>query len=57
MKIIEIDPSVARLVAQNGGYCPCSVFKNEDTKCVCKEFREQKTPGPCHCGRFLKEVE
>lgn len=56
-KIVEVDPSVAKLVAQNGGYCPCAVFKNDDTRCICKEFREQKTPGLCHCGRFEKVAE
>ena len=54
MKIIEVDPSIRTLVEQNNGYCPCLVQKNEDTKCMCKDFREQTTPGPCHCGRFEK---
>lgn len=56
MKIIEVDKSVRELVAQNEGYCPCAVLKNADTKCMCKEFREQNTPGLCHCGRFEKVV-
>lgn len=38
----------------NDGYCPCSVEKNEDTKCMCKEFREAKS-GTCHCGLYNKE--
>ena len=37
-----------------GGYCPCRLEKTEDNKCMCKEFKEQKEPGECHCGRFLK---
>jgi len=49
----EINPEIAELVEQNGGYCPCAVFKNADTRCPCKEFRDQKT-GVCHCGRFEK---
>lgn len=57
MKIVEIDPSVKELVRANDGYCPCSVFKNRDTLCMCKDFREQKKPGVCHCGRFEKVVE
>lgn len=24
-----------------GGYCPCRREMTEDTKCMCKEFREQ----------------
>ena len=53
MKIVEVDKSVRELVAANNGYCPCTVVKNEDTKCMCKEFKEQKS-GLCHCGRFEK---
>lgn len=54
MKIIEIDKSIKALVDANNGYCPCMVVKNEDTKCMCKEFRQQTTAGKCHCGRFEK---
>lgn len=57
MKIIEVNPSVKTLVDLNGGYCPCAVLKNEDTKCMCKEFKEQTTTGECLCGRFLKVME
>ena len=54
LKIKEVDPSIKKLVDDNGGYCPCAVFKTQDTRCVCKEFREQNTPGLCHCGRYEK---
>lgn len=57
MKIIEVNPSIKTLVEKNGGYCPCAIVKNEDTKCMCKEFKEQKTAGVCHCGRFERVVE
>ena len=44
---------------QTGGYCPCRIERNEDTKCMCKEFREQiKDPnfeGFCHCMLYIKE--
>jgi ferredoxin-thioredoxin reductase catalytic subunit len=44
---------------QNNGYCPCKIEKTEDTKCMCKEFREQiKDPnyeGFCHCMLYIKE--
>lgn len=39
----------------NDGYCPCRTIKNEDTKCKCKEFREQIKRGElgeCHCCLF-----
>lgn len=55
MKIYEANPSIKALVQANDGYCPCAVVKEPDTKCICKDFREQKTPGLCHCGRYMKE--
>lgn len=55
-EIIETDPSIAELVEACGGYCPCLIEQTEDTRCPCKEFRDQETPGPCHCGRFEKVV-
>ncbi len=54
LKIIEINKDIKRLVDENDGYCPCALVKDKDTKCICKEFREQTTPGACHCGRFEK---
>lgn len=45
---------VTEAVKQNNGYCPCLIFRNEDTKCMCKPFRESESEGPCHCGRFVK---
>lgn len=56
LKIVEVDKSIRELVAQNDGYCPCAVENTPDTKCMCKEFREQKEPGLCHCGRYGKVV-
>lgn len=41
---------------KNEGFCPCLFEKSEDTKCRCKEFREQvenKIPGACHCGLWI----
>lgn len=40
-------------VRNNNGYCPCKLEKNEDTKCMCKEFREMEE-GICHCGMYIK---
>jgi hypothetical protein len=56
MKIIK-NPAkydeITLAVANNDGYCPCLIEKNEDTKCICKEFREQGV-GLCRCGRYEK---
>lgn len=47
---------VTRAVEASNSYCPCVLpsERNEDTKCMCKAFREQTTEGECHCGRFIK---
>ena len=48
---------IAAAVKANDGYCPCMRVKTPDTKCMCKEFKEQRT-GICHCGLYEKyEVE
>lgn len=50
----ELVANVRQALKDNGGYCPCSLIKSEDTKCMCKEFREMET-GTCHCGLYIKE--
>lgn len=54
---VTIYEEVTKAVKENNGYCPCELIKNDDTKCLCKIFREQNTDGECHCGRFLKVSE
>ena len=55
---------VARIkegLERTGGYCPCRLQRTDDTKCMCKEFREQiKDPGYegfCHCLLYYKSLE
>ena len=48
---------IEEAIKANGGYCCCAIEKNEDTLCICKEFREQKEHGFCHCGRYLKVLK
>ena len=43
-------------VKANDGYCPCMRIKIPDTKCMCKEFRELKETGICHCGLYKKII-
>jgi hypothetical protein len=45
---------ITEAVTINDNYCPCLSYKNEDTKCMCKAFREQEESGFCHCGRYYK---
>lgn len=43
-----------KALKENSNYCPCKIEKTKDTKCMCKEFKEQKD-GWCHCGLYYKE--
>ena len=53
----EIFLEISNAVKDNEGYCCCEIEKNEDTKCMCRNFREQEGSGFCHCGRFFKVRE
>jgi len=47
--------NVMKRLKENDGYCPCRIVKTPDTKCMCKEFREQIKKGvfgKCHCGLY-----
>lgn len=57
LKILEINPGIREAVKAAGGYCPCAIEHEPDTKCICRAFREQTEPGECHCGRFEKVEE
>ena len=50
----EYAAEVRRRIKENDGYCPCKIVKSAETKCMCKEFLEQKA-GECRCGLYIKE--
>ncbi len=54
----EIVRSVREGLKRKNGYCPCRLEMNEDTKCMCKEFRDQiadpNFEGYCHCLLYYK---
>lgn len=50
----ELVEEIKAKLKESNGYCPCRLERTPDTKCVCKEFREQES-GECHCGLFIKE--
>ena len=52
----EYAREVRKKLKDNNNYCPCSLVKNEDTKCMCKEFREMEE-GMCSCGLYIKEKD
>jgi len=50
----ELVQEIKKKLKENDNYCPCRIERTEDTKCMCKEFREQES-GECHCGLYKKE--
>lgn len=61
MKIIQnpnekLVAEIQQKLKENNGYCPCSLIKSDDTKCMCKEFRTIDE-GMCHCGLYIKIKE
>ena len=54
----QIVDKILDALDKNNGYCPCKLEKNNDTKCMCKEFREMIDNGEigmCHCGLYIIE--
>ena len=51
----QVVEAVRDALEMTGGYCPCALVRNKDTKCMCKKFREQiklGIAGECHCGLY-----
>lgn len=44
---------ILEALKSNNGYCPCAIERSEDTKCMCKDFRNM-IEGMCHCGLYFK---
>ena len=57
----EIVKVVKEGLKKRGGYCPCRREDSEDTKCICREFREQMNDpdfeGYCHCMLYYKSKD
>ncbi len=51
--------SVREGLKRTGGYCPYMLVKSEDTKCMCRDFRnkiaEPEFEGYCHCLMYYKK--
>ena len=54
----ELVAKVQEGLKRTGGYCPCRLERTPDTKCMCKEVRDQiadpKYEGYCHCLLYYK---
>ena len=52
----ELVKRIREKLKAEDGYCPCRLKHTPDTKCMCREFREQidrGEEGPCHCGLYI----
>ena len=52
---VELRKQIQQALKNNENYCPCRLERTEDTKCICKDFREQS--GVCYCGLYIKEED
>ena len=56
---VKLQKIILDKLKENDGYCPCRIEQTPDTKCMCKEFREQiadpEFEGYCHCMLYYKE--
>lgn len=56
----EVVKAVREALAKNDWYCPCSLEKNKDTKCLCKAFRDLYNSGKvgtCNCGLYISYID
>ena len=53
----EVVQEIRQALKENGGFCPCEIEQTPDTKCMCKDFRENVAAGEyCHCGLYKKII-
>lgn len=55
----ELLAEILKQLKENDYYCPCSLTRTPNDKCMCKNFRDQverKEPGECHCGRYILTI-
>ena len=54
----ELVAQIQEGLRRKEGYCPCRLERTPDTKCMCKEFRDQiadpNFEGYCHCLLYYK---
>lgn len=52
----EFAAEIRAAVKEAQGHCPCvfEVFRDADTKCMCKDFRESPAGTICNCGLYIK---
>lgn len=48
--------TIRAAINASNGHCPCVLeqFRNDDTLCMCKEFRDSAKGTICNCGLYIK---
>lgn len=69
--VVKLNPQdkvvseIKEALKKNKGYCPCALEKNDNTLCMCKEFKtrvkelkkaKEGTAELCHCGLYMAYV-
>lgn len=57
----ELLEEILKQLKENDHYCPCSLTKTPDDKCMCAPFRSimnENIPGvyECSCGRYILTI-
>lgn len=52
----ETASSIRAAIRACNGHCPCVLeqYRCDDTKCMCKEFRDSSKGTVCNCGLYIK---
>ena len=52
----DLAKEIRAAIKQSNGHCPCVLeqCRNQDTLCICKEFRTAPENTICHCGLYIK---
>lgn len=52
----DLEQQIKASIRAADGHCPCvlAAFRNEDTKCMCKDFRDLPVGSICNCGLYIK---
>lgn len=50
----EKEEKIRKAIRENGGYCVCSLIRDDRHKCICQEFIEREEDGWCRCGLYYK---
>jgi len=51
----QLEKEILESLAARDGHCPCALIINDDSRCMCKDFRdkiENGYVGECNCGLY-----